>query len=79
MVYQVISLLGAITILFAFAAVQMRRMESESVAYQALNLVGGTFLCIAAVAAVQYGFILLEGTWAILSGVGLIRALRNAG
>jgi hypothetical protein len=30
MIYQIISLLGAILILFAFAAAQMRRMQSES-------------------------------------------------
>ena len=76
MIYQVISLIGAILILSAFAAAQMRRMKQESVAYQALNLFGGICLCIAAVAALQYGFILLEGSWAILSAHGLWRVGR---
>jgi NADH:ubiquinone oxidoreductase subunit 6 (subunit J) len=77
MVYQLISLIGAILILFAFAAVQMRRMESQSVSYQSLNLAGGVCLCIAAVASMQYGFILLEGSWAVLSAHGLLRIIRQ--
>lgn len=77
MIYQIISLLGAIVILFAFAAVQMRRMQSESAVYQLLNLIGGVCLCIAAVASMQYGFILLEGSWALLSAHGLWRVTRG--
>jgi NADH:ubiquinone oxidoreductase subunit 6 (subunit J) len=77
MIYQIISLLGAILILFAFAAVQMRRMQSESARYQLLNLIGGACLCIAAVASMQYGFILLEGSWAVLSAHGLWRVMRS--
>ena len=77
MVYQLISLIGAILILFAFAAVQMRRMESQSVSYQSLNLAGGVCLCIAAVASMQYGFILLEGCWTVVSVYGLWRVMRN--
>jgi NADH:ubiquinone oxidoreductase subunit 6 (subunit J) len=77
MIYQVISLFGAIVILTAFAAGQLRKLKHESVAYQLMNLIGGTCLCIAAVASLQYGFILLEGSWAILSAHGLWRVLRK--
>jgi uncharacterized membrane protein len=77
MVYQVISLIGAVLILFAFASVQMRRMESESVPYQVLNFAGGLCLCVAAIAALQYGFILLEGSWTVLSAHGLWRVIRS--
>jgi len=77
MIYQVISLIGAIVILFAFASAQTQRMKHDSVPYQSLNLAGGVCLCIAAVAAMQYGFILLEGSWAVLSAHGLWRVLRD--
>jgi len=76
MIYQIISLLGAILILFASAASVPRRMQSESALYQSLNLFGGICLCIAAVASMQYGFILLEGSWAVLSAHGLWRITR---
>ena len=67
MVYQLLSLGGAILVLIAFAANQLERMERESMVYQLLNLIGGTALCIAAVASRQYGFILLEGCWSLVS------------
>jgi NADH:ubiquinone oxidoreductase subunit 6 (subunit J) len=78
MIYQIISLLGAILILFAFGAVQMQRMQSETALYQSLNLIGGACLCVAAVASMQYGFILLEGSWTVLSAHGLWRVTRQA-
>jgi hypothetical protein len=77
MIYQLISLIGAVLILGAFAAAQMRKLEHQSVPYQLMNLAGGVCLCIAAVAALQYGFILLEGSWAILSAHGLWRVIRQ--
>ncbi|MEO8218441.1 MAG: hypothetical protein ABI718_15270 [Acidobacteriota bacterium] len=77
MAYQLLSLGGAILVLIAFAANQLQRMERESLRYQLLNLIGGTALCIAAVAARQYGFILLEGCWSLVSLWTLIQLRRR--
>lgn len=76
MIFQIVSLVGAILVLIAFAAQQLGRLNAETKTYQILNLSGGFFLCVAAVAARQYGFILLEGTWTIASGYGLWRLIR---
>ncbi|HVR40405.1 MAG TPA: hypothetical protein VMU84_15015 [Thermoanaerobaculia bacterium] len=76
MLFQIIQLAGAVLILGAFAAQQSKRLIAESVMYQLLNLGGGALLCVAAIAEVQYGFILLEGSWTILSGVGLWRVMK---
>jgi NADH:ubiquinone oxidoreductase subunit 6 (subunit J) len=76
MIFQIISLAGAILVLFAFAAQQHGRLAAETRTYQILNLFGGFFLCTAAVAAKQYGFILLEGTWTVASAYGLWRLAR---
>jgi len=78
MLFQIIQLVGAVLILGAFAAQQSKRLESETVVYQLLNCLGGFCLCTAAVAEVQYGFILLEGAWTILSAAGLVRVMRGA-
>lgn len=76
---QVVSLLGAICILVPFAASQIDRMRTTSLTYQLLNLVGSTALAIVAILERQYGFILLEGTWALASLVGLVRARTTPG
>ena len=75
MIYQLISIIGAVLILVAYAALQLNRLRAETMAFQMLNLFGGIFLCLTAVSLRQYGFILVEGLWAILSAVGLWRVV----
>jgi len=77
MIYQVVSLIGAILILAAFAANQAGRLGNETVAYQLLNLVGGACLFTTALVNRQYGFILLEGAWVILSAWALRKILSS--
>jgi hypothetical protein len=72
---QVIQVIGALLILAAFTAVQLDRMRPDSRLYLALNLVGSAILAVLAVLSSQWGFVLLEGVWAIVSGWGLVRAL----
>ena len=74
---QVIQLIGAFLILIPFAAVQLRRLQVTTVAYQLLNLLGSSALTFVAVSQQQYGFILLEGIWAIMSFVGLVQLRRR--
>ncbi len=71
---QVIQIVGALLILAAFTAVQMERMRPDSRLYLVLNLVGSAILAVLALAASQWGFVLLEGVWAVVSGWGLIAA-----
>jgi hypothetical protein len=73
---QVVQIVGALLILVAFGAVQFERMETTSRAYLALNLVGSAILAVLALAGSQWGFVLLESVWAIVSGWGLLAAMR---
>ena len=72
---QVIQIVGALLILAAFTAVQLERMGPDSRLYLTLNLVGSAILAVLAVAAQQWGFVLLEGVWAIVSAWALGRLL----
>ncbi|MGW7682758.1 CBU_0592 family membrane protein [Kribbella sp. NPDC054772] len=76
-VLDVLEIVGALTILVAFAAAQAGRLQQRTVTYQLLNLLGSGVL--AAIAAVQlsWGFLLLEGSWAVISLIGLIGLRRG--
>lgn len=73
---QFISIAGALLILIPFAANQFGRLASSTLAYQLLNLLGSGTLAVVAVFERQYGFILLEGIWALVSLWGLVSMLR---
>jgi len=73
---QAIQIVGALLILTAFAAVQFERMRPDSRLYLALNLVGSIILAVLALVEQMWGFVLLEGVWAIVSAWGLAQALR---
>jgi hypothetical protein len=75
---QIVSVLGAVLILIPFAATQVDRMKTTSLAYQLPNLIGSGALTVIAVLERQYGFILLEGTWAVMSLVGLARQFQRS-
>lgn len=68
---QVVQIVGALLILTAFAAMQFDRMRPDSRLYLMLNLLGSAILAVLALAAQQWGFVLLEGVWAIVSAWGL--------
>ena len=74
---QVVSLVGAVLILAAFWANQRGALSVDRVSYNALNFVGAAVLAWVAVVNTQYGFIVLEGAWALISLIALIRNGRS--
>jgi len=67
MLYQIISVAGAILILLAYAGNQRGWMDRQRPAYNLLNLVGSGLLAWVAIMDRRVGFIFLETAWAILS------------
>lgn len=74
---QFIQVTGSLLILAGFAAAQRGILDQKSATYLALNLAGSTILAIQAAFGQQWGFLLLEGVWAIVSAIGLITLLRE--
>ena len=70
---QVVQVAGALLILVAFAAAQFGKLDVESQAYLWLNLVGSAILAVLAFVEEQWGFLLLETVWAIVSAYSLSR------
>lgn len=74
---QLISLVGAVLVLFPFGASQLNRLPTRSISYQLMNLLGSASLATVATLERQYGFILLEGVWAMASLYGLVSVIRS--
>jgi uncharacterized membrane protein len=75
---QVIQITGSLCVLVPFVLAQFGRLDSRSVAYASLNLVGSTVLSVQAAQGRQWGFLLLEGVWAGVSLLALLRAVSGA-
>jgi hypothetical protein len=74
---QFVQIAGAICILSGFALSQAKRLDSDSYPYLLLNLIGSGILAVLALLDRQWGFLLLEGVWALVSLASIIR--RSAG
>jgi len=74
---QVIQVGGALLILAAFAALQLGRIPADSRLYLWLNLVGAVVLAILALIEQQWGFLLLESVWAVVSAWSIVRLARG--
>ncbi len=74
---QVISVLGALAILGAFAANLFGWIQPSNLIYSLANFAGSAVLTVVALVDWQIGFILLEGTWALVSLWGIYAALRG--
>jgi hypothetical protein len=76
-VEQVVQVVGAMLILAAFIAAQVRMLSPQSFIYLVLNLVGSAILAVLAYIDRQWGFLLLEGVWALVSLWGIIDRSRG--
>jgi hypothetical protein len=74
---QIVQIVGALLILAAFAAAQFGWLGMHSRLYLVLNLVGAIVLTVLAWYEEQWGFLLLESVWAVVSAWGLLQVLRG--
>ena len=72
---EAVGFVGVTLLLIAFFLNLFRLLKAESNAYLALNLVGASLACASSYLIDFLPFVLLEGTWAIVAGVALMRKL----
>ena len=75
---DVLQIVGAILILVAFIAAQRGAMSPRAASYLVLNLVGSALLAYLAWHDEDWGFLLLETVWAVVSAWGLVQVRRGA-
>lgn len=76
MLAQILQVLGALLVLAGFALAQFGLLDQRSYPYLLLNLAGSALLAALALAARQWGFLLLEGAWALVSLWSLVGRVR---
>lgn len=73
---QLVQVAGALSILAAFTAVQLGRMSPRRRPYLTLNALGAGVLAAVAWSGRDWGFLLLEGVWALVALSALVGSLR---
>jgi hypothetical protein len=68
---------GVFLLLLAFFLNLFEILMQDTKTYAILNIVGAGLSCYASVLISYMPFVVLEGTWAIVALIGLIRLLRN--
>ena len=68
-----IQIAGAHAILAAFALAQIGALDARSRPSLALNLAGALVLAVEAYVEQQWGFLVLESAWSLVSAWGLLR------
>ncbi len=67
--------IGVGMLLLAYVLVLLDWLEDHNPSYLLLNLIGASMACTAAAMIGFMPFVILEGTWALVSGIALARCL----
>lgn len=73
---QLVQIVGALLILAGFVAGQIGLLRVDARPYLWLNLTGSLILTVDAWRGRQWGFVLLEAVWAVVSAWGLVARRR---
>ncbi|MBL0163263.1 MAG: hypothetical protein IPP82_06365 [Xanthomonadales bacterium] len=74
---EVVQIAGALMLLICFLLAQSKRMSPEGYPYLLLNLVGSAIMTMTALITYQWGFVFMEGVWALFSAWGLMQRIRG--
>jgi len=74
---DIIGFIGVSLILIAYFLNLNDKLDTDDLKYILLNLIGGALACLASVLMKYYPFVLLEGTWTLVSMVAFYKYLKN--
>jgi hypothetical protein len=72
---EVMGSLGVAILLIAFLLNLLKIIKTESLIYSLLNLIGAGIACYASYLISYFPFVILEGSWALVSLVAVLREL----
>jgi hypothetical protein len=72
---QIVQIVGAVLILAGFVLTQGNLLDADSSLYLILNPAGAAILAVLAFQIQRWGFVLLEGVWALVALTGLVLRL----
>ena len=72
---QIVSVVGSLAILAAYTANQMGWLHASTLSYSLVNAAGAAILTVVALSEKQWGFLLLESVWTVVSLVAAWRTL----
>ncbi|PKP28565.1 MAG: hypothetical protein CVU01_03940 [Bacteroidetes bacterium HGW-Bacteroidetes-18] len=73
-----IGFIGVTLLLLAFFLNLMGKIKTDSLSYLLLNFLGAGIACLASELLNYMPFVILEGCWALVSAVGLVKlAIKN--
>jgi hypothetical protein len=75
---QLVSVLGSLLVLVAYVASQFGYLSAKGLAFAFANIVGSGILAVVAALEAQWGFLVLEGAWALVSFVAVVRQKAKA-
>jgi hypothetical protein len=70
---QLVSVVGSLLVLLAYVSNQFGWLRAQGLAYALANIVGSGILAMIAALEAQWGFLLLESAWALVSLVAAVR------
>jgi hypothetical protein len=73
---DIIGFIGVFITLLAYFLIIFDFIPKEGVLFYVMNIVGAGLACYASVLIVYWPFVVLEGTWTLISLVGLLKLLK---
>jgi hypothetical protein len=72
---DIINTIGVSLILLAFFLLTIRKVQSSSLSYLILNMIGAGMACYGSWLINAIPFMVLEGIWSLVATMGLIRSV----
>ena len=71
--YDILGTVGVMMILACYFLIQIGRINSERLAFSAINGIGASFILVSLYFEFNFASVLMEGAWVLISLIGIVR------